>query len=122
MGFGEAADELEFEFEFEFETGLGLGLDWGACDWRRRAELAGPDEDDPKTLPWPLNLPEDEDEKGFLMNSLNLSPILMLIRQGVQTDRRRDAKSRGLIYEAEPENKIRVIRGFLDQENRGLMK
>ena len=47
----------------------------------------GPEEDeeeDPKTLPWPLNLPEDEDEdeKGlltFFMNPLTLSfmsPIL----------------------------------------------
>lgn len=38
-------------------------------DWeegRERTGLVGPEEEDPKTLPWPLNLPEDEDEKGLL--------------------------------------------------------
>ena len=40
--------------------------------------LVDPDEDEPRTLPWPLNLPEEEDEKGlltFFMNPLTLSFI-----------------------------------------------
>lgn len=39
--------------------------------------MVGPDEDEPKTLPWPLNLPvEEAPEKGlltFFMNPLTLS-------------------------------------------------
>jgi hypothetical protein len=52
---------------------FGLGI---SEEGRAEIGLAGPEDDDPKTLPWPLNLPEDEDEKGlltFFMNPLTLS-------------------------------------------------
>jgi hypothetical protein len=31
------------------------------------------DEEEPKTLPWPLNFPEEEEEVTFFMNPLTLS-------------------------------------------------
>ena len=68
---------LEFEV-----TELGSFRDCGGVweEGRERIGFVGPEEEeeDPKTLPWPLNLPEDEDEdeKGlltFFMNPLTLS-------------------------------------------------
>lgn len=65
------------------EVGLGLGLDeegleLGLSEGMGRGvglELAGVEEE-PRTLPWPLNFPDEEEEKGlftFFMNPLTLS-------------------------------------------------
>ena len=59
------------------------------------------EEEDPKTLPWPLNLPEDEDEdeKGlltFFMNPLTLSfmsPILVK-----KMYKQRESKDKGAFF------------------------
>ena len=68
----------------------------------------GPEEDeeeDPKTLPWPLNLPEDEDEdeKGlltFFMNPLTLSfmsPILCTCKKK-KMHKQRESKAKGAFF------------------------
>ena len=54
----------------------GLGLVSMGREGRVGMGLLGPEEDEPKTLPWPLNLPEGDEEKGlltFFMKPLTLS-------------------------------------------------
>ena len=56
----------------------GLGLVSTGREGRVWMGLLGPEEDEPKTLPWPWNLPEEDEEKGlltFFMKPLTLSFI-----------------------------------------------
>lgn len=68
------------------EIGLGVGMGRGVGLELRGVEL----EEEPKTLPWPLNLPEDEEEKElltFFMNPFILSFMSPIAEKRNSVDR-----------------------------------